>query len=211
MEVEMGTMDDFFIADGENGFTATGSGIGHRTWFVYPEPLFAYGAQFQGWFYGTIGAGGATDPNNKFGPDTNSYSDFAGVFGTGAYVTGVAGTSINNVGVYGQTEEDPNSSIPKIFSAGVFGAANTGSGVVGWSTTWNGVEGWAYQHTAVLGVSEIGYGVQGASTWQPGVLGASDNDAGVYGLSDPEQQEGPAIPNPVTIAGVVGTSVLYMA
>ena len=121
----MGTQDDFFIADGINGFTATGGGIGHRTWFVYPEPLFAYGAQFQGWFYGALGAAGATGPNNEFGPDTNSYSDFAGVWGQGVYVTGVAGTSSTHVGVYGQTEED--SSIPENISAGVFGAANTGS------------------------------------------------------------------------------------
>jgi hypothetical protein len=49
------------------------------------------------------------------------------VFGTGADVTGVAGTSITGVGVYGQSGEDPNSLIPQIVpSPGVFGANNNG-------------------------------------------------------------------------------------
>jgi hypothetical protein len=56
------------------------------------------------------------------------------VFGAGADVTGVAGTSITGVGVYGQSGEDPNSLIPQIVpSPGVFAANNNGSGVVGWS------------------------------------------------------------------------------
>jgi hypothetical protein len=106
-----------------------------------------------------LSCGGDPSPDGTTGPAVNEYSNFAGVWGTGTYVTGVAGTSINNCGVYGQTEQDPESSIPRVIQAGVFGTANTGPGVVGWSTTWNGVEGWAYQGTAVLGVSETGYGV----------------------------------------------------
>jgi hypothetical protein len=196
----------------DQGFLA--SGIGNN-------PHFKIGGQFGGWFYGVQGTGGFSvdadaqhkvlppvigNPFFKFGPEVNDYSNFAGVFGTGVFVTGVAGTSVNNVGVYGQTEEDPDSSIPQTFSAGVVGAATTGSGVVGWSTTWNGVEGWAYQGTAVLGVSDIGYGVQGASTLQPGVLGWSENDTGVIGGSGPEGTQGPTVPNTSNTAGVVGTS-----
>jgi hypothetical protein len=206
----MTTLDDLFWGNEQNwtNFLASGAfdGIGFTAVYASDSPVFSLGAGFQGWFYGVLSCGGDPSPDGTTGPAVNDYSNFAGVWGTGTYVTGVAGTSINNCGVYGQTEQDPGSSIPRVIQAGVFGAANTGPGVVGWSTTWNGVEGWAYQGTAVLGVSETGYGVQGASTWQPGVLGASDNDAGVYGLSDPEQLEGPTVNNPVTTASVVGTS-----
>jgi hypothetical protein len=87
-----------------------------------------------------MGNAGYPGPNNEFGPASNDYTNYSGVLGTAVWVTGVAGTSTNNVGVYGQSEEDPNSSIPKSISAGVFGAANTGPGVFGWSTTWNGVD-----------------------------------------------------------------------
>jgi hypothetical protein len=42
------------------------------------------------------------------------------VLGTGIYVTGVAGTSLSNVGVYGQQGEDnPDSPLPTNQSAGV--------------------------------------------------------------------------------------------
>jgi len=197
----------------DQGFLA--SGIGN-------DPHVKIGGQFGGWFYGVRGSGGLSvdaDAQHevwppvigksefKDGPEVNDYSNFAGVLGTGIFVTGVAGTSVNNVGVYGQTEEDADASIPQNLSAGVVGAATTGSGVVGWSTTWNGVEGWAYQGTAVLGVSDSGYGVQGASAWQPGVLGWSTNDTGVTGGSGPEGTEGPPLPDgQPTIAGVVGTS-----
>lgn len=171
-----------------------------------PEPRFGVGAALQGFYYGVLSYGGYWGPDGSPGPATNDYSNYCSVLGTGYYVPGVSGTSTTHVGVYGQVEDDPDSSIPSYISAGVFGTANTGPGVVGWSTNWNGVEGWAYQGTAILGVSDNGYGVQGASTWEIGTLGASDYDAGVYGISDPEQLEGPTVPNPVTTAGVVGTS-----
>jgi hypothetical protein len=204
----MGTWDDWYVADGSStvDYAATGTGIGFVAVATSDEPRFSVGSGFQGLYYGVLSYGGYPGPNGEFGPASNNYTNYSGVLGTGVYVTGVAGTSTNSVGVYGQTEEDPNSSIPKNISAGVFGAANTGSGVFGWSTTWNGVEGWAYQGTAVLGVSENGYGVHGASTWQPGALGWSTNDTGVVGGSGPEGTQGPAVPNTPNTAGVVGTS-----
>jgi hypothetical protein len=73
------------------------------------------------------------------------------VFGAGADVTGVAGTSITGVGVYGQSGEDPNSLIPQIVpSPGVFGANNNGSGVVGWSANAIGSYGMSYSHSGVV-------------------------------------------------------------
>jgi hypothetical protein len=113
------------------------------------------------------------------------------------FVTGVAGTSVNNVGVYGQTGEDPDSSIPITLSAGVVGAGNTASGVVGWSTNKHGVVGWGYEGGGVLGRSSSFYGVWGVSFYDIGIKGVS-------GVG--EQAEGPTIPHPVTIAGVVGSS-----
>ena len=86
--------------------------------------MFKIGGSFGGFHYGAVGYGGYPDDSGNIGPQVNSYSDFAGVLGTGVYVTGVAGTSINNVGVYGQMGEDnPKFPIPKDRSAGVFGAS----------------------------------------------------------------------------------------
>jgi hypothetical protein len=167
----MGSKDDFFQANGMNefNFIALGGGDDSMAFFVAPgEPYYPVGGGFEGWYAGLVGYGGSLGPNGEPGPAYNDYTDYLGVLGKGYYVPGVAGTSTTHVGVYGQTEEDPDSAIPQIFQAGVFGAANTGPGVVGWSTTWNAIEGWAYQGTAVLGVSEYELGVQGASTWQPG-------------------------------------------
>jgi hypothetical protein len=68
-------------------------------------PCLGFGGSFGGWVYGVAAHGGSPDDRGNIGPQVNSYCDFAGVFGTGVYVTGVAGTSVNNVGVYGQTGE----------------------------------------------------------------------------------------------------------
>jgi hypothetical protein len=165
------------------------------------DPRFDIGGQFGGWHYGVkayAGYGGeiGSDKEAKRGPDVNEYSDFAGVFGTGVFVTGVAGTSVNNVGVYGQTGEDPNSSIPKNLSAGVFGAAT--------------------EQPGVFGFSENSPGVFGASSTVPGVHGLSFLDSGVMGVSGTEAP--PPVPSlnlPRTggvygssgaLAGVMGTS-----
>jgi hypothetical protein len=191
---------------------------GFLTWGIANDPRLKIGGQFGGWFYGVRGNGGMGvdmgpqdtawppgmgDTSFKTGPNVNDYSNFAGVLGTGIFVTGVAGTSVNTVGVYGQAEED--AAVPQFLPAGVVGAANTGPGVVAWSNTWNGVEGWAYQGTALLGVSDSGYGVHGASSTQPGAFGFSDYDSGVLGVSG---DYGPIVPNPSlpNVAGVIGSS-----
>jgi hypothetical protein len=120
------------------------------------------------------------------------------VFGTGVYVTGVAGTSVNNAGVYGQTGDDPG--FPRTIAAGVFGVGGDNrAGVIGW----NGVLGFAYEGEAVGGASHLGTGVSGLSDQREGVGGLSGNDCGVIGVSD---LIGPPIPNPVTIGGVWGSS-----
>src|SRR4029079_4297286 len=72
------------------------------------SPLFRFGGSFGGWVYGVAAHGGSPDASGKVGPDVvANYSDFAGVFGTGVYVEGVAGTSVLHCGVYGQTGEIP--------------------------------------------------------------------------------------------------------
>jgi hypothetical protein len=202
----MGSWDDWYVADGLHtcDYIASGTGLGYKTALTSDYPRFAGGGVFQGWFYGVLAYGGDPSPDGDYGPKTNDYSDFAGTLGMGTYVTGVAGTSLLSVGVYGQTGEDLNSSIPKDLLAGVVGAANTGSGVAGWSTTGNGVEGWAYQGTAVRGISDYGYGVRGVSYAQRGVFGLSAIDTGVVGVSG--GLEGPTVPNTSNIAAVVGTS-----
>jgi hypothetical protein len=181
--------------------------------------MFKIGGSFGGFHYGAVGYGGYPDDSGNIGPQVNSYSDFAGVLGTGVYVTGVAGTSVNNVGVYGQSGEIPQSEkfFPQSISPGVFGAARHGPGVVGWSIEWRGVEGYGYQSGGVLGESSNGIGVQGSSSNGYGVYGTSQQRAGVLGHSiddvgvigtcgDVLGLPGPTIPNPVTIAGVIGTS-----
>jgi hypothetical protein len=76
------------------------------------------------------------------------------VIGTGVDVTGVAGTSVNWVGVYGQTGEIPQSErgFPQHITTGVFGAGRHGPGVVGWSIEMKGVEGYG-DHGGVFGGS----------------------------------------------------------
>jgi len=171
------------------------------------DPRFDLGGQFGGWHYGVkayAGYGGAvgSDKEAKRGPDVNEYCDFAGVFGTGIYVTGVAGTSVNNVGVYGQAGEDPGSSIPQSLGAGVLGASIDQPGVYGWSQSGIGVVGVSNSDTqaAIFGLSILagGNGNSGVVGWSghpgpnlpmnlpsiAGVLGTSDEQAGVIGVSN---------------------------
>jgi hypothetical protein len=166
------------------------------------DPRFDIGGQFGGWHYGVKAYGGyggeiGSDGEAKRGPDVNGYCDFAGVFGTGLYVTGVAGTSVNNVGVYGQTGEDPANSILQTFRAGVVGASTEAAGVLGFST---GVVG-------VWGHSFDGLGVAAHSSTDTGIYAYSGDRSGIVGVSfDP----GPDVPPPSGTtplsAGVVGTS-----
>jgi hypothetical protein len=195
----------------DNRFQATGSGNTYSDFTAVPraktiwgfltaasQNRFSVGGSFSGWYWGVQAMGGAPDDSGHVGPPPNDYCSYAGVFGTGVYVTGVAGTSLNQVGVYGQTGMDPDSSIPTTLSAGIVGAGNTASGVVGWSTSKHGVVGWGYEGGGVLGRSSNFYGVWGVSFYATGIKGVS-------GVG--EQAEGPTtIPYPVSIAGVFGTS-----
>jgi hypothetical protein len=102
------------------------------------DPRFDIGGQFGGWHYGVkayAGYGGeiGSDKEAKRGPAVNEYCDFAGVFGTGIYVTGVAGTSVNNIGVYGQAGEGP---IGDFLGGGVVGASFEQVGVFTAGRNW---------------------------------------------------------------------------
>jgi hypothetical protein len=134
------------------------------------------------------------------------------------YVTGVAGTSVNNVGIYGQTGEIPTREAPQFpqnMVAGVFGAApavsgTIGWGVVGWSAYSNAVQGFSYANDGVGGLSHLGTGVTGISDAGAGVVGRSGvatlspgQNCGVIGFSGFSE---PVLPNPVTVGGVWGSS-----
>jgi hypothetical protein len=195
------------------GFVTTSKGLDESLEEeVFPRgdwPLFRFGGSFGGWVYGAAAHGGSPDDSGNVGPDVvTNYSDFAGVFGTGVYVTGVAGTSVNNVGVYGQTGELTDGQIPQNIAAGVYGATKNrySYGVLGWSTNGPGIKGWSPVYNAVEAESVHGRAVSAYSGYETGVHGDSQGAAGVRGVSDVYRDEGPTIPNPVTIAGVVGTS-----
>jgi hypothetical protein len=164
------------------------------------DPRFDIGGQLGGWHYGVKAYGGyggdvGSDGEAKRGPDVNEYCDFAGVFGTGIYVTGVAGTSVNNVGVYGQAGETSDS-ISGGLVAGVIGASSTSRGVIGLSTNDYGVTGYGNNRAGVYGYSYA----------SPGIFGLSGSGvaSGIIGWCD---GEGPQVPNTPNIAGVLGTSV----
>jgi hypothetical protein len=205
----MSTTDDAFTAKAKSlNYTFRAKAGTKPTWiprwgFVTDEPgfdpRFDIGGQFGGWYYGVSAYGGhgqdVGEPEAKRGPAVNRYSDFAGVLGTGVYVTGVAGTSVNNVGVYGQTGEDPESSFPRTMSAGVVGASNDLLGVIGWSTRRHGVAGSAFD----------GRGVTGRSFNSVGVHGMCDSgvDSGVLGISGMN----PPGPGPKPLAGLATAGV----
>jgi hypothetical protein len=226
----MSTHDDAFTAEAKSLVYTFRAKAGTKpTWtprwgFVTDEPhfdpRFKIGGQFGGWFYGVRAYGGHGwgfgGAETKRGPEVNEYSDFAGVLGTGVYVTGVAGTSINNVGVYGQTGEVPELPwpVPNYYArAGVFGAAEQGRGVFGVVDFGVGVTGFSPKGIGVEGFTTDGIGVIGSARERPGVYGVSGAAPGVYGLASYDSgvqgicdTEGPTVPQPVTIAGVVGTS-----
>jgi hypothetical protein len=182
------------------------------------DPRFKIGGALHGWFYGVQGTGGhALDEGRKVGPDVNSYSDFAGVFGTGVFVTGVAGTSIfGPAGVYGQMGEDPDASIPEKMIGAVIGASKEWPGVVGWSTQAHGIFASSQDSIGVEGRSLNSIGISGSGQLN-GVVGrllappmqgpmpiAPTPRAGMTGISG---GAGPsALPGFSTIPGVFGTS-----
>jgi hypothetical protein len=227
----MSTHDDAFTAEAKSLVYTFRAKAGTKpTWtprwgFLTDEPhydpRFQIGAQFGGWFYGVRAYGGHGwefgGAETKRGPEVNEYSDFAGVLGTGVYVTGVAGTSINKVGVYGQTGEVPDLPwpVPNFYArAGVFGAAEQGQGVFGVSTFGAGVFGFTPRGNAVEGFSTGGIGVLGTARIFPGVYGGSGTAPGVYANSSYDtgvkgicETEGPTVAmNIPTIAGVVGSA-----
>src|SRR6266545_1413351 len=226
----MSTHDDAFTAEAKSLVYTFRAKAGTKpTWtprwgFVTDEPRsnprFQIGGQFGGWFYGVRAYGGlgweVGGAEAKRGPEVNQYSDFAGVLGTGVYVTGVAGTSINNVGVYGQTGEVPDLPfpVPWYAKAGVLGAAEQGSGVFGVSAFGEGVTGYSPKGAGVSGLTKNGIGVVGSAHEFPGVYGLSGTapavcgnasyDSGVMGICD---TEGPTVGmNIPTIAAVLGTA-----
>jgi hypothetical protein len=149
---------------------------------------YRFGAIGYGRFGGVVGCGGTV----AFTRILNNYTDSVGVHGTARDFTGVAGTSLNRVGVYGQVGEPVD--LPAGWRAGVLGAANATAGVTGFST----------EAPAVTGHSYFGRGVHGGSVMSQGVSGQSALESGVVGVS---KLEGPPVGmNIPTIAGVVGTA-----
>jgi hypothetical protein len=197
---------DFFAIPGDDTKPAPIWG------FLTRDNRFAVGGSFDGFVYGVEGHGGHPDDQGKTGPEFNDHSGHAGVFGTGVNVTGVAGTSIINAGVYGQAGEGE---VPQGTVAGVFGAGPSMSrptpGVIGFSAAATGVLGWGNTHFGVTGncgaegpiIPEpvVVSGVWGSSNAVHGVIGTSNAAVGVYGYST----NGPGVigrtNNPATIAG----------
>jgi hypothetical protein len=149
---------------------------------------YRFGAIGYGRFGGVVGCGGTV----AFTRILNNYTDSAGVHGTARDFGGVAGTSLNRVGVYGQVEG--GNPFPFGVRAGVIGVATTQAGVVGFSQDTLGVEGWSYSGLGVRGVTAVGKGVRGSSLTDTGVLGVVNNEGPPLGMNLP------------TIAGVVGSS-----
>jgi hypothetical protein len=220
----MSTTDDAFTAKAKSlNYTFRAKAGTKPTWiprwgFVTDEPgfdpRFDIGGQFGGWYYGVRAYGGhgqdVGEPEAKRGPAVNRYSDFAGVLGTGVYVTGVAGTSVRGPGVYGQMgEEDLLSPIPKppnnSLVAGVVGVSSYGVGVRGWSDS-IGVVGEGIHSIGVWGRSRVGAGVQASTEaiGAPAVLAVSQKGFGVLGYAG---LPGPfGVPGVNTFPAVFGTS-----
>ena len=97
----MGSLNDFYLAwdaDPNSSYDAAfeGQADGGNGGF----PAYNWGVIGYGIFGGVVGCGGPPI-TRLLGP----YSTFAGVHGTARDFTGVAGTSVNGVGVYGQVED----------------------------------------------------------------------------------------------------------
>jgi hypothetical protein len=220
----MSSSSDAFIADAKSlNYTFRATAGTKRTWtprwgFITDEPRFdprfKIGGQFGGWFYGVRAYAGhgweLGGPETIRGPAVNSYSDFAGVLGTGVYVTGVAGTSILGVGVYGQLgEDDPLSPIPNnnFLLAGVAGTSSYSyaPGVMGWSKG-AGVWGEGTEFAGVVGYSrnDVGVDAYANAVGSPAVLAFSEKGPGVFGYAAPPGPLG--VPGVNTFPAVFGTS-----
>jgi hypothetical protein len=167
----MTTVDDEFLAFGraQAGFYAFVGG---------PRPVFRVGVIGLGSIAGVRGRAGVPDGPQPTAPP---FHGFAGVIGESRDEPGTAGTSVNNIGVYGQTQEIGNRA--PVFLAGVYGTGNTRPGVVGWSDQGIGVEG--RSGNAGPSVPNLPTaGVLGSSADQPGVIGTSNTHAGIHAFSN---------------------------
>jgi len=159
-EEVMGTDDDFFLAFGRHEF-----GLGTPVHWDN-RPCFRHALAGIGSTNGAYGrVGMPVGPNPTF-----PFFGFAGVFGESRDDPGTAGASLNNIGVYGQTEEGIRA---PGFIAGVYGTGNTRPGVVGFSKTGNGVVGLSETSSAA---------VVGFSTGNIGVVGMTNNADSLAGL-----------------------------
>jgi len=155
----MGIIESRYVATGGSiGFECVGPGAGN-------DPAFRFGALAYGTAGGVVGEAGP-GMTRLLGP----YSTFAGVHGTARDFTGVAGTSLHRVGVYGQLEDF---NAPGDFRAGVLGMAANNPGVVGFSDVGDGIQG----------VSIFLFGVYGRSFINDAVVGISDQKSGVVGTA----------------------------
>jgi hypothetical protein len=176
----MSTSDDSFVALGPAlaGFNATNVQGG--------KPVFDLGVAAIGSRVGVQGTAGLAQ-----GPQpTSTFSPFAGVFGTSADRPGTSGTSLNNIGVYGQTEAPDT--VPN-FVAGVYGTGDIKPGVIGFARDGDGAQGLSFTGTAIRAASFFGPGVHSISGALTGVTGISGT-------------QGPPVSNVPNVAGVVGTS-----
>jgi hypothetical protein len=105
-----------------------------------------------------------------------SLGDFVGVYGRSGNAN--PPPAINKIGVFGQADQDVN-------STGVFGLSSSGRGVIGSSTSATGVGGTSGSGVGVFGQSVSGVGVVGlTASSEAAVFGRSGGDGtGVMGHS----------------------------
>src|SRR5438270_9115836 len=163
-EVSVGTSDNVFFAFPSADLED--SAFENASWGPQNLPRYRFGVVGYGRFGGVVGCGGTA-----FRRLLNSYSVNVGAHGTSRDFSGVAGTSLNRVGVYGQVEA--GFALPTVLHAGVLGTAETQPGVIGFSIENDGVQGQSFSRdgSGVSGRSNSGYGVYGFSNDSVGVFG----------------------------------------
>jgi len=127
----------------------------------------------------------------------------AGICGATDEVGGIALQPWSYAGVVGMSNDHYGITGFSTLNTGVWGYSGDGAGVRGESPNSNGVEGYSPAVVGVYGDCPIGAGVSGNSSSGVGVLGRSATGSAVRGAAG---FLGPAIPHPVDIAGVVGSS-----
>jgi hypothetical protein len=171
----MGTTDNFFFA--YSGPNLEDNAFENNRFGPQNLPNYRFGVVGYGRFGGVVGCGGTAIQR-----PLNSYSVNVGVHGTSRDFSGVAGTSLTRVGVYGQVEA--GFALPTILHAGVLGAAETQPGVIGFSIENDGVQGQSFSRSGfgVSGRSNTGYGVYGFSNESVGVFGETGNPTAYAGF-----------------------------